>query len=311
MTGNRVSPQLPHRIGVAALDWLSAQREHFRVRVQDDAPGDEVKQRFKPVAELAIIGRVLLREGVAGSHQTEQVTRLLDFAWQDVLDGGELLSWMQRDEPLSPIPMEVYAAFRELGRHHTGIENHLRLIDRTVSWRALEAVPNRRLGLTRFAARAGLPAYADVVDATRRTWLGQTPEPWTVDYNLAYAVTHTVFHLTDWGAHPAGLPAELADYLTLWLPAWIEEWAAYGHWDLLGELLVVDACLPRPTLDATTWQRYADAQDTAGAMPAHGAMPAGNAEDVFDIVHHPTLVAAFAATLATSHVLDTLSNAAT
>lgn len=306
MTGTVVSPEVPHRVGAGALDWLDAHREHFRVRA-DGVPADVVKERFKPVGELALVSGVLLREGVAGARQAAQVTSLLDFAWQDVLDGGELLYWLQRDEPLSPIPMEIYVPFRELGRRHPGIEDHLRLVSRTTSWRALEVVPNRRLGLARFTARAELPCYAEVADATGRTWLGQTPEPWTVDYHLAYAITHAVFHLTDWGRHPDTLPPDVADYLTLWLPAWLEEWTANRHWDLLGELLVVDACLPEPALDEETWRRYADAQSPEGAMPVHGAMPTGATDDVFDLVHHPTIVAAFAAAMATSRALTALS----
>ncbi|TDV46878.1 DUF6895 family protein [Actinophytocola oryzae] len=306
MTGRRVSPKVSHQVGVAALDWLTANREQFRARgagVSDF----EVKERLKPVGELVLISGVLLREGVAGSRQAKQVSRLLDFVWQEVLDGGDLLFWMQREEPLSPIPMEVYVPFREMGRSHPGIENHLRLVSRTGSWRALEAIPHRRLGLSRFSARADLPVCADVGDAARNTWLGQTPEPWTVDYNLAYAVTHTVFHLTDWGRHPDNLPDEVAEYLALWLPAWIDEWAAEGDWDLLGELLVVDACLPEPALDEDVWRRFAEAQTPEGAMPARGAMPTGAPHEVFDLVHHPTIVAAFAATMATSRALAELS----
>jgi hypothetical protein len=301
-----VSPQVPHRVGVAALDWLTANREHFRVGGAG-ASAYEMKERFKPIGELALISGVLLREGVAGTRQAEQIRNLLDFAWQDVLDGGELLHWMQRDEPLSPIPMEVYVQFRELGRRQPALEAHLRLIGRTTSWRALESVPHRRLGLTRFAARVDLPAYADVAEATRRTWLGQTPEPWTVDFNLAYAVTHAVFHLTDWGRRPDLLPDDVAEYLTLWLPAWIEEWAEDRNWDLLGELLVVDACLPEPALDDEVWRQFAAAQTREGAMPVRGAMPTGSDHDVFDLVHHPTIVAAFAATMATSRALAELS----
>jgi hypothetical protein len=184
------------------------------------------------------------------------------------------------------------------------------VVARTTSWRALETVPQRRLGIARFAARAGLPAYTDTADALRRTWLGQTPEPWTVDFHLAYAVTHAVFHLTDWGQDPAALPSDLVDYLTLWLPVWIAEWADQRHWDLLGELLVVDACLPAPALDEDVWRRYAAAQSPAGAMPVQGEMPTGTADHVFDLVHHPTIVAAFAAAMATSRALAALSTSA-
>ncbi|MFC4857334.1 DUF6895 family protein [Actinophytocola glycyrrhizae] len=71
----------------------------------------------------------------------------------------------------------------------------------------------------------------------------------------------------DWGRHPDHLPAELADYLSLWLPVWIDEWATHRHWDLLGELLVVDACLPEPALDDAVWRYFAAAQTQEGAMP--------------------------------------------
>jgi hypothetical protein len=309
VTGNRVSPEVPHQVGVAALEWLATNREHFRVRA-DDATAFEIRERFKPVGELALVSGVLLREGVAGSRQAALIADLLDFAWQDVLDGGDLLYRMLRDEPLSPIPMEVYVPFRELGRHHPGIEAHMRVVARTTSWRALESVPHRRLGLTRFAARAELPEYADLAGATRRTWLGQTPEPWTVEYNLAYAITHAVFHLTDWGRHPDHLPADLADYLSLWLPVWIDEWATHRHWDLLGELLVVDACLPEPALDDAVWRYFAAAQTREGVMPVSDTMPTGSPDEVFDLVHHPTIVAAFAATMATSRALASLSGPA-
>ncbi|WP_235863081.1 DUF6895 family protein [Saccharopolyspora kobensis] len=294
-----------HRVGAGALNRLSEHREHFRIRLHHDSPPHEIKPRFKPVGELAVIGSALLREGVAGTRQAAQVTRLLDFAWQEALDGGELLAWLQRDEPMSPIPLETYVAFRELGYRHRGIEAHARLINGTGSWHALEALPNRRLGIIGSAAAVGL-GQADVAAATRRTWLGQRPEPWTVDYHVAYDITHTVYHLTDWGGKLDRLPTDIADYLALWLPSWIDEWAARKHWDLLGELLVVDACLPRPVLDAAIWRRYAAAQSPQGAMPVQRTMPTGDAAAVFDLVHHPTLVAALASVMATSRAMGAL-----
>ncbi|WP_242587232.1 hypothetical protein [Streptomyces sp. MST-110588] len=292
------------------MNWLEAHREHFRLRLNRDTPARQVKERLKPVGELALVGRILTREGVTGSRQAAQIRRLLDFAWQDVLEGGEVLAWMQRDEPLSPVPLELYVPFRELGYSHPGVAEHARLVSRTTSWRALEAPPSRRLGIARFAARAGLPAGIDEPAAVRRTWLGHTPEPWTVDHHIAYAVTHTVFHLTDWGERLGNLPEDIARYLTLWLPVWTEEWALHRHWDLLGELLVVDACLPRPALDTGIWQRYADAQSPEGAMPVQHTMPTGDAGEIFDLVHHPTLVAVFASTMAVSRAMTALSDSA-
>lgn len=303
--------RLPHQVAARALDWLERHREHFRPRVGRHTPDSQVKERFKPLGELAVTGRICLREGVAGSRTARQIRRLLDFAWRDALDGGALLAWMCADEPFSPIPVEVYAFFREAGYVHPGVERHARLVCRTASWQAVEAVPHRRLGIAGTEARAGLLPGTDAALAARRTWLGQLPEPWTAGYHHAYAVTHTVFHLTNWGERPASLPDDIAGYLTLWLPAWIDEWAGHQHWDLLGELLVTDACLPEPAaLGSAVWERYAAAQNPDGAMPVQRAMPTGDPEDVFDLVHHPTLVAVFASTMAASRALTALARPA-
>lgn len=305
-TAGTAAPALLHDVGVRALDWLAANREYFRARLDERTPDAEVKDRLKPIGELATIGRVLFREGVAGSRQAERARQLLDFAWHDLLGSGALLAWMQRQEPLSPIPLEIYTPFRELGYTDPAVERAAEAAHRLESWRALGMPPVRRLGLSATELRAGLTPGTPVAQALERTWLAATPEPWTVQSHIAYDITHTVFHLTRWGEDVAGLPPDLAEYLTLWLPAWLDDWADMKHWDLVGELLVVDACLPTPALDPVSWQALAAAQAADGAVPAQGAVPEGPPDEVFDAVYHPTLVAAFASFLATSRALTAL-----
>jgi hypothetical protein len=300
-------PALLHEVGAGALGWLAAHREGFRARLDEDTPDAEIKDRFKPIGELAAIGRVLLREGVAGSRQADTARRLLDFAWHDLLDSGGLLAWMQAQEPLSPIPLEIYVPFRELGYSSPAVEQAAAAAHRLGSWRALGVPPVRRLGLSVTEERAGLAPVLPPKEALARTWLAATPEPWTVQTHIAYDITHTVFHLTRWGADPAGVPADLAGYLAHWLPAWLDDWATLEHWDLLGELLVVDACLPEPALYPEHWEQFAAAQREDGAVPAVGGFPTGDPQDVFDIIHHPTLVAAFASAMATSRALSALT----
>ena len=341
----RADIALVHEVGVRAINWLHQHREGFRPTRDElpdarhdaghgaghgegsgERPGErsgvpatpfssaefEVKDRLKPIGELALICKVLFREGVAGSRQSALTRQLLDYAWRELLDGGRLLRWMQRHEPMSPIPFEIYVPFKELGYQDPVFEEGVRATRRLGSWSAVEALPVRRLGISAFERRFGLPPTVPLETALRETWLGRRPEPWTLELNIGYAVTHTVFHLTDWGENPAGLPADIADYLATWLPAWTADWLEIGHWDLLGELLVVDACLPEPALDATAWQAFAAAQTPGGALPAYGEMPGGgpgdplpDPDDVFDVVYHPTLVAAFASVLAASRALGT------
>ncbi|MCS0638418.1 hypothetical protein NX801_22730 [Streptomyces sp. LP05-1] len=298
--------RLVHAVGVGAVEWLHAERDRFRLEPDAD-PETGFLQRFKPIGELALIAKVLFREGVSGSRQTDLARKLIDHAWREHLDGGRMLVRGQRTEPLSPIPFEVYLPFRELGYHEPELERMVELCHRTSSWTDREYTPVRRLGLSAFENRYGLLPGVPLPEAAERTWLGHRPEPWTVEGHTGYDITHTVFHLTDWGENPDGLPADVAEYLALWLPVWLDDWLDLKRWDLLGELLVVDACLPRPTLDARAWAGFAAAQQPDGAMPAIDAMPEGDPDEVFDVVYHSTLVAAFASVLATSRALALLS----
>ncbi|MER7054010.1 MULTISPECIES: DUF6895 family protein [unclassified Streptomyces] len=299
--------RLIHRVGVGALEWLWAHRDGFRLEPDVD-PEIGFLERFKPVGELALVCKVLFREGVAGSRQARLARQLLDHTWRETLDGGRMLVRGQRIEPFSPIPFEVYLAFKELGYSQPEVERATVLNHRLANWARLPVTPTRRLGLAAFQRRFGLPPRPPEADLVGATWLAGTPEPWTVEGHTAYDITHTVFHLTDWGENPDGLPAPIADYLAAWLPAWVDDWLDLERWDLLGELLVVDACLPRPAFDESAWRGFAAAQQPDGAMPAIRTMPEGDAEAVFDIVYHPTLVAAFASLLATSRALTELTH---
>ncbi|KUL20562.1 DUF6895 family protein [Streptomyces regalis] len=299
--------RLMHTVGVRALEWLWAHRDGFRLEPDVD-PEVGFLERFKPVGELALICRVLFREGVAGSRQAELARKLLDHTWRHTLDGGRMLARGQCIEPLSPIPFEVYLPYKELGYSEPEVERATVLYHRLDSWAALELDPTRRLGLSAFQRRFGFTPRTPETDIVGSTWLARTPEPWTVSGHIAYDVTHTVFHLTDWGEHPDALPPDIADYLAMWLPVWIDDWLDLERWDLLGELLVVDACLPRPTLDERAWEGFAAAQQPDGAMPAVRTLPEGEPDEVFDVVYHPTLVAAFASVLATSRALTELTH---
>jgi hypothetical protein len=301
--------RLIHNVGVGALEWLWAHRDGFRLEPDAD-PEVGFLDRFKPVGELGMICAVLFREGAAGTRQTQLARQLLDHAWREILDGGRMLVRGQRMEPLSPIPFEVYLPFKELGYSQPETEVATALNHRLDSWVRLAVNPTRRLGLSAFQRRFGLSPRPPESALADNTWLAATPEPWTVECHTAYDITHTVFHLTDWGENPGGLPPGIAEYLATWLPVWLDDWLDLQRWDLLGELLVVDACLPRPTLDRAAWEGFAAAQQPDGAMPAIRTMPEGDPEEVFDIVYHPTLVAAFASLLATSRALTELAHAA-
>ncbi|MEU1281887.1 hypothetical protein [Streptomyces sp. NPDC005805] len=289
-----------HALAVAALEWVARNRDGFRLGEDALAPDGDVNRSWKPLGELAQICVTVLHGSHPGGELHQRAGELMDFAWRSTGDGA-LLMELQRLEPASTYPLEIYAAFASAGLRHPGYEDAAAVLARTRGWRLTEQQPNRRLGILNSERRCGLPARDDPSALLRRTWLGGLAEPWTFERTTGYALTHTVFHLTDWGHDTGAVPDDLADHLENWLPAWLDGCLEDQQWDLACELIAVAAVLPRPpapALVAPVFAELAAAQDASGALPEIGPGRAGRAvRSDFAGVYHSTLMAAFAASL--------------
>lgn len=292
-------PVAAHQITVRAFGWLNAATQHFALPADTSPDRLDVNKDIKPLSELALAGSIAVREQATGSHEARLAPALVDFAWQQ-LHSGDVLYELQRQNPAVTHPMELYAPFVRAGYHHPALEKLLAHLISLRATRVIELLPNRALGVLNAARILGLPVHADPAELTARTWLGGTPEPWATDFLTLYAMTHTVFHLTDFGAHPDGLAEHLQTYLHAWLPAWLEVYLEAGQWDLIGELLIVDLCLTEPTYHPKAWDCLARAQQPDGLVPAGPERVPQDTATAFRNHNHPTLVAAIAGTLAMS-----------
>ncbi|GGP64784.1 DUF6895 family protein [Saccharothrix coeruleofusca] len=299
MTGSSVA-RIAHDLSTAALDWLHANRERGAFPADTGADLGDPDSAYKPLGETALAASLVLREGAAGSAQLRTARELVDFTWQQMREGA-LLYERQLRYPLLTDPLETYAHFARSGHRHDELEELLTHCAAVGSM--VEVVPNRRLAVANAHRTVGVGAD-DWPSLTRATWLGQTPPPWAIDWMTGYSVTHTVFHLTDWGARPDGLPADMTAYVTDWLPVWIDIWSEVGQWDLVGELLIVGVCLPRPRLDAAEWARLAALQHADGMVPRDGEPVTGSPDQRFLNHQHTTVVATVAGTLALSRLLN-------
>ncbi|WP_185030311.1 DUF6895 family protein [Streptomyces candidus] len=292
-------------IGAAAVAWLSAHRSEFAL---DDEALDEhgsVNRTWKPLGELAQVCVSVRRytEPTDPLHRT--AGELLDFTWQQTGHGALFLE-LQRLEPFATYPLEIYAAFASAGLRHAGYERALAATARTRSWQMTEQQPNRRLGILNSERRSGIPQHDETERALRRTWLGALPEPWTFERDAGYTLTHVIFHLSDWGLAPQGVPQDVVEYLRQWLPPWLDTCLEHERWDLGCELLAVAGILPGPpdgVLLRESWAEINRAQDASGALPEVGTGREGHplADDFF-ACYHSTLMAAYAAVL-TAHQL--------
>lgn len=297
-------------VTLAALTWLGDHREHFRLPANIAEPGVDHNATLKPLGELGRLSLSIGRVSHPGGPAHRRARELLEFAWNETRQGALYLD-LARAEPHATHFLEMYAPFTEAGLHHREFEEFARSMAATRSWAATEQEPTRRLSVLRAQQRlspveARAEDAAEAATAERRTWLAARPEPWAFEARSGYALTHHVFHVTDWGTRPEGLPGHLAEYLAQWLPAWLDSCLEEEFWDLAGELLAVAASLPAPgraaapaTADlASAWQRYAAAQSPGGAHAEKGPVPPGDDRETFLACYHATLVAAFASALA-------------
>jgi uncharacterized protein DUF6895 len=294
-----------HRMAARALDWLGEHHTLGALPPTDTSVGMPQPDRaYKPLGETALVASLALREGVAGPREAATARRLLDFAWEQVRE-GDLLYERQLLHPQLTDPLELYAHFARAGYRHEQLEQLLGHLHALRSTHVVEMLPNRRLAVANAARIVGIDDHRDWPALTSATWLGTTPEPWAIDWMTAYNVTHTVFHLTDWGHARDGLPDPLPAYLRDWLPVWVEVWKEVGQWDLAGELLVVDACLDEPVCGAAAWEELAAVQHDDGLLPRDDEPLPDDPAEVFREHHHTTVVAATAGTIALSGALGT------
>ncbi|WP_030853633.1 DUF6895 family protein [Streptomyces sp. NRRL S-475] len=285
------------QVARAALAWAAAHRADFALGEDALAADGQVNGTWKPLGELAQVCASVTRATPPADPLHTCASDLLAFAWRQTGD-GELFLLLQRLEPFATYPLEVYAALTAAGFRHPAYEAATATVARTRGWQLTEQEPTRRLGVLKAEERGGIHRDGPGEQVLRRTWLGGLPEPWTFERSAGYALTHVVFHLTDWGRASGEVPSDLTSYLAHWLPAWLDTCLDARMWDLSCELLAVAASvpgLPDDAVPADAWERIAAAQDASGALPEEGD-PAGP-EQYFTHHYHSTLMAAFAAAL--------------
>ncbi|MFJ9041588.1 DUF6895 family protein [Streptomyces sp. NPDC102406] len=297
---------LAHTVSSRALHWLHANRHHGALSDLPDADLSADRGAYKALGETALAASLVLRGGAAGTTELSLARELLAYCWEQAGEGSLLYERLLR-YPLKTDPLETYAHFNRGGLRHEELDELLAHTATLTSTHASEHVPNRRLGVANALRVSGLDHGAGAPDwptLTRATWLGHTPDPWHIDWLTAYAVTHTVYHLTDWGRLPTGVPDDLTDYLRRWLPVWTDIWSEAGHWDLMAELMIVDMCLPGSHVDPADWQRLAEVQHEDGMVPRDDQPVDDDPAQRFDDHQHPTIVAVIAGNLALTRALE-------
>jgi hypothetical protein len=221
-----------------ALGWVLNHLSDFsvseRLNIKSSVSKVEVTQ-LKPISELALTIWLVLRCGFR--HQI--LKKLVRWIWEQT-DSAKLLTklLLARNDFLPCC--SLYASLYSLGYRSESCDRLLSFLSKSDMAAALPLSPWADLALS---YNLWLLRLAPMPKLKRgRFYIGKCPEPWIVSGELAYAITHEVFYLSDFSFGSLDEP-DVSEYLRIWVPYWASIFHEEGDYDLTSELAMVWSCL--------------------------------------------------------------------
>jgi hypothetical protein len=292
MASDRISGSVLESAASRLASWMMDNRARFRI----SHVADPIRQLMllKPLAEYALCNELLLSYGSTSEHYVDN----LNWIWNEI-ERGDLLKRLLLARPDAFCVASLYAPLRRAGFCSPYLDIILHEVAKLRGNRAAEMQAWMRLGFLHSMAQIQETTYDP--HSAGLTWLLGLPEPWCINDDILYSVTHEVFYASDFGRSSCLLPPNVIRYLTLWLPSWARIYTDSGNCDLLSEISVVADCLREVHWDSDPLEVVLDKLTSAGSV--EGPPGAGNLlsrgsdtreQQHFYSVYHSTLVAAIA-----------------
>ena len=197
--------------------------------------------------------------------------------------------------------MLPYLSLRTTGYRSEFHENTLERMHSRGYLFAAEVVPHRVLDREYFLWKAAvLPIEPDWAKLYAKTILAMAPDSLHIDREGAYAITHTLFYLSDWGRKPPPFSDAESDRVAQIVDSLIVHYWRLSHWDILGELLLNRVSLRASAshIVAAASVAFFNAWRSDGCIPAEGveipglkeSPPAEHRAIIFRACYHTTLV---------------------
>jgi hypothetical protein len=220
---------------LSALQWLAGRLDYFNPLLTQDARG--LNRTVKPLAELALTCEVA--SGSAAGDRRLQYMEFARFIWDQVFT-FEPFRENLLDRASGGYAFSIYASLRRCGFEHLNYRSRLQSTIDSGYALGIEQLPFVKLNLLHYLKTAGFYWGGPSIEAVYRTsLLASHPDPCSVTTLDAYALTHVLFFLTDFGRVATDYLSD-ADltYLHSALPRLTEYHLRRRDWDLSAELLV-------------------------------------------------------------------------
>jgi hypothetical protein len=274
--------------------WLTKTRDAFGFRGAD--PRRQLTL-LKPFSEFILCNDLLL----SYDAPKEAMQNNLHWAWSELEEGEHLVRLLLARPDLFRLAA-VYAPLHRNGFSNARLEGALMQVSRLRGTSAVGTQPWMHLCFHHAMAEITGACYDPC--AVPGSWLLAKPEPWCINDEIAYSVTHEVFYASDFGRSPCTLPADVCRYLQLWLPVWTSPYYESANWDLTADMIMVADCLGGGIWDVDPLPTLLANQRPDGMVPgppgAGSSLVAGTdipEEIAFFSSYHTTLVSAMASWL--------------
>ena len=274
-----------------AVAWLERNLRRFDPLACSHA--DDANDALKAAAELALVCSLALESDLA---VTSSYRSFAQYLWDEVFESEAIQEHLLLSAASVPA-VDLYACLRDCGYEDETFRTRLRALLDEGSLLSTERTPTGELDLLSALATAGLSDRIPRTDSVYpRTLLAACPSLYRLTDADAYALTHALFFLTDFGRHRAScIEPEVSLWCRTSLPRLLGFYLKRGNWDIAGELLIAlasvgGACLP-PCEEA--WTLIFHAQNTDGSFPGGDLSRATNTGDErqrFRADYHTTLV---------------------
>lgn len=208
------------------LSWLRNHRDLFTI--PRNVSDYNFLTSIKPIGEYTLLLEKLHSRGYPNASESS-------WAWKQFRE-GKLIRDMLLARPDLIVISTIYSSFLSLGFSCSATDRVIRYFLQSDYCQAIEMPRWRRLDVMHAEWKLGLRPFSDLT--LRGTWISRQPEPWLVSHDVAYAATHEIFYISDFGSKEVVIDDANRKYLKLILSSWAEIYCEESNYDLLSEVIM-------------------------------------------------------------------------
>lgn len=217
-----------------ALQFIFFHQNDFSIQ-QVIEPEDKLI-KLKPFAELVLTINILKKYGISNYI----IDETKNWLWAEIKQGDELLDLLMARNDLIVLAC-IYADFLELGYENKELHKFINYLSKISPINNIENPFWRKLDIQYSLSRLKIIPFPS--SPLKEAWINGFLPPWTISTDLAYAITHEVFYVTDFGFNKERMDLDIKLFLRKWLVSWIRIFVGQNNWDLAAEFLMVAECI--------------------------------------------------------------------